>query len=168
MKKVVVNVFICLYFVITILITYCLLSYNEYNIPEFNNYLIVILNDDMGEFNKGELLIINKDNNFNVDDDVFYYDTYNSPVVIKLGKISKINKVNEKENSIVIDDDIELSSSNVVGKKSNCNSYPLIGTILSVLISKWGYLFIIVLPMLVAFIYEVYEIVKELRKKKGN
>ena len=40
MKKVVVNVFICLYFVITILITYCLLSYNEYNIPEFNNYLI--------------------------------------------------------------------------------------------------------------------------------
>ena len=47
MKKIVVNFFICLYFIITILITYCLLSYNKYNIPEFDNHLMLILDEKM-------------------------------------------------------------------------------------------------------------------------
>lgn len=165
MKKIVVNIFICLYFVITILITYCLLSYNKYNIPEFDKQLMVILDEKMDGFDKGDLLIIDKDKDFDTLEDVFYYDTYNSPVKVKLGKISKIEEVNDKESSVVIDDSITLSSDNIIGKKSNSTSYPLIGTILSVLTSRWGYLFIIVLPMLVAFIYEIYAIVKEIKKK---
>ena len=165
MKKIVVNIFICLYFVITILITYCLLSYNKYNIPEFDKQLMVILNEKMDGFDKGDLLIIDKDKDFDVLEDVFYYDTYNSPIKVKLGKISKIEEVNDKESSVVIDDSITLSSDNIIGKKSNSTSYPFVGMVLSVLTSRWGYLFIIVLPMLVAFIYEIYAIVKEVKKK---
>ena len=37
MKKVAKNVLICLYFITTILITYCLLSYNKYNVSEFKD-----------------------------------------------------------------------------------------------------------------------------------
>lgn len=165
MKKIVVNFFICLYFIITILITYCLLSYNKYNIPEFDNHLMLILDEKMEKFDKGDLLIIDKSKNFDTGDDVFYYDTYSTPVEVKLGKISKTEIVNDKESSIVIDDDIVLSSDNILGKKSTVKSYHLIGTILSILTSRWGYLFIIVLPMLLAFIYEIYEIVKEIKKK---
>lgn len=37
MKKIVFNIFIGVYLITTILITYVLLSYNKYNIAEFNN-----------------------------------------------------------------------------------------------------------------------------------
>lgn len=126
---------------------------------------MVILNEKMDGFDKGDLLIIDKDKDFDVLEDVFYYDTYNSPIKVKLGKISKIEEVNDKESSVVIDDSITLSSDNIIGKKSNSTSYPFVGMVLSVLTSRWGYLFIIVLPMLVAFIYEIYAIVKEVKKK---
>lgn len=55
MKKIVFNIFIGVYLITTILITYVLLSYNKYNIAEFNNsYLFA---------DKSNLMIVNKDDN---------------------------------------------------------------------------------------------------------
>ena len=42
---------------------------------------------------------------------------------------------------------------------------PVLGSILSLLESRWGYLCVIILPILIAFLYEIYSIVREL---KGN
>ena len=43
-----------------------------------------------------------------------------------------------------------------------------VGTILGVLESKWGFLFIIVLPALLAFIYQISVVVSDIRGSKDD
>lgn len=166
MKKVVINILIILYFLITIIITYSLLSYNKYNIVETNNKYILTLKEDNKDFKKSDLLIIKKANEYKKGDLIFYYDTYATIISVKYGKIENIKEINKKEQEINLENNIVLSSENVLGKKQNTTSYKMIGTIFNTLTSKWGYLFVIIFPMLIAFVYELYAIFKEIKKKR--
>ena len=147
MKKIVFNIFIGVYLITTILITYVLLSYNKYNIAEFNNsYLFA---------DKSNLMIVNKDDNIKNGDD--YYGNNGK---IKIGKVNSIS-----DDVYTLDNEYALDKDSVLGNKNKAKSYAILGSIYSILTSKWGYLFIIIFPMLIAFVYEIYEIVKEIKKK---
>lgn len=149
MKKIVLNIFIGVYLIITVLITYVLLSYNKYNIAEFNNsYLFA---------DKSNLMIVNKDDNIKNGDDIYYYGNNGK---IKMGKVNSIS-----DNIYTLDNEYALDKDSVLGNKNEAKSYAILGSIYSILTSKWGYLFIIIFPMLIAFVYEIYEIVKEIKKK---
>ena len=67
---------------------------------------------------------------------------------------------------IQLENDLILSSENILGKKQNTTTYKTLGAVFNTLTSKWGYLFIIIFPMLIAFVYEIYAIFKEIKKKK--
>ena len=82
------------------------------------------------------------------------------PLVIKGDKIKNI----DKNGFILLDTDTTITKENVIGSVDNITSYGFIGCIYSFLVSKWGYLFIIIFPMLLAFIYEIRAIIKEVRK----
>ena len=43
---------------------------------------------------------------------------------------------------------------------------PIVGAVLGALESQWGFLFLIVFPSLVAFLYEAYIVVQEVREIK--
>ena len=43
---------------------------------------------------------------------------------------------------------------------------PNVGTILGILESKWGFLFLIVFPSLLAFIYEIGVVVSDIKNNK--
>lgn len=149
MKKIVFNIFIGVYLITTILITYVLLSYNKYNIAEFNNsYLFA---------DKSNLMIVNKDDNIKNGDDIYYYGNNGK---IKMGKVNSIS-----DGVYTLDNEYALDNDSVLGNKNKAKSYAILGSIYSILTSKWGYLFIIIFPMLIAFVYEIYEIVKEIKKK---
>lgn len=149
MKKIVFNIFIGVYLITTILITYVLLSYNKYNIAEFNNsYLFA---------DKSNLMIVNKDDNIKNGDDIYYYGNNGK---IKIGKVNSIS-----DDVYTLDNEYALDNDSVLGNKNKAKSYAILGSIYSILTSKWGYLFIIIFPMLIAFVYEIYEIVKEIKKK---
>lgn len=165
MKKIILNILIFIFFTLTFIITYCLLSYNKYNITEFKNSTLLIVDEKLKDYDKGSLLIVEKNQKLAVGDNVFYYDTYSPKVEVKIGKINKIEKINKDEETIILEDDISISSEYVFGNTKHTKIYPLLGTILSILSSKWGYLIIIIFPMLLAFIYEIYEIIREIRKK---
>mgnify|MGYP006868096228 CR=1 FL=1 len=60
MKKVARTILICIYFIITILITYCLLSYNKYNVSEFKDKYLLVLKENNKYYHKSDLLIIKK------------------------------------------------------------------------------------------------------------
>ena len=62
MKKVARTILICIYFIITILITYCLLSYNKYNVSEFKDKYLLVLKENNKYYHKSDLLIIKKTN----------------------------------------------------------------------------------------------------------
>ena len=78
---------------------------------------------------------------------------------IKRDKIKNIDA-----DIILLDSDVTITSENVIGSVDNIISYNFIGNIYSFLVSKWGYLIVIILPMLLAFVYEIFAIVKEVRK----
>lgn len=149
MKKVVFNIFICIYVVITILVTYVLLSYNEHNVAEFNKFYLIS--------DKSDLVVINKDDNINIGDNVYYYGNNGK---IKIGKVNSIS-----DGIYTLDNEYTLDKDSILGSKDNSKSYCVLGSLYHILTSKWGYLFIIIFPMLIAFVYEIYEIVKEIKKK---
>lgn len=149
MRKVVFNVFICIYVVITIFITYILLSYNEHNIAEFNKFYLIS--------DKSDLVVVYKNNSINNDDNIYYYGNNGK---IKIGKVNSIS-----DGIYTLDNEYTLNKDNILGSKDNSKSYCVLGSLYHILTSKWGYLFIIVFPMLIAFIYEIYEIIKEIKKK---
>ena len=90
-------------------------------------------------------------------DDIYYYGNNGE---IKMGKVNSIS-----DGVYTLDNEYALDKDSVLGNKNKAKSYAVLGSIYSILTSKWGYLFIIIFPMLIAFVYEIYEIVKEIKKK---
>ena len=62
MKKTITNVIFIIYVVIAVFVTICLLSYNQFKVTEFGNYSLVIVTDNemIPDYNKGDLLILDK------------------------------------------------------------------------------------------------------------
>ena len=52
----------------------------------------------------------------------------------------------------------------VISSNNNIKEVAVLGTILSVLTSRTGYLCLIILPILLAFVYQIVLIIKELNK----
>ena len=71
----------------------------------------------------------------------------------------------KKNQTIVLDDELVLTEENILGTIAQTTAYPVLGTIHNILTSRIGYLIAIILPMLVAFIYEIYAITKEIKNK---
>lgn len=165
MKKVVKSIVISLYVLITIIVTYCLLSYNKYNIAEFKNKYLLIIENKEYNYKKSDLLIIKKTNNYQVGDAVFYYDIFSSPTVkVKIDKIKDISKTASDIYTYTLENNENYSSDSFLGITKDTKAYTILGTIYSILTSKIGYLIIIILPILTAFVYEIYAIIKEIKK----
>lgn len=160
MKKKLWHVFIIVYVLLSVFITLCLLMYNEYNVTEFGNKVLVMVeNDSTKEFNKGDLIIATKNKKYDKDDYVFYYVSREKNYFINYGKIESKN-----DDSVTIKNDV-VDKKYVIGDAKNVTVIPLLGSILALLESQWGYLCIIILPILIAFLFEIYSIIKELKGK---
>lgn len=160
MKKNLWHVCIILYVLLSVFITLCLLMYNEYNVTEFGNKILVMVeNDTTGKFNKGDLIIVTKNDDYEKEDNVLYYISKEKTYFINYGMIES-----ENNDSVIIENDV-IDKKEVIGTIKNATVIPIAGSILSLLESKWGYLCIIILPILIAFLYEVYSIIKELKGK---
>lgn len=158
MKKIIISVVFVFYFILTILVTHTLLSYNKYNVAEFENSYLLTINDET-EYKKSDLLLIKKNTNVKENDKVFYFATKKDPV-----KIDKVEKIDKENNTIVLSNELVITKDLILGNQAKV--YPLLGTFHNILTSRLGYLLCIILPMLVALIYEIYEITKEIKKIK--
>ncbi|MGN1327534.1 MAG: hypothetical protein ACI4VQ_05635 [Clostridia bacterium] len=172
MKKVILNIFITIYVVIAIFTTVCLLSYNEYKVSEFgNNSIILITNDELSpDFNKGDLVIVSSANKSKIaiGDKIFFYkqNTLDRTIDVTLATVEGREAVTSTEITFTVEGDYQVSSTYVIGSSKNTTVIPKVGTVLSILESKWGFLFLIVLPSLIAFIYEITVVFGEIREAK--
>lgn len=157
MKKIIINTIFIIYLVLTIAVTGTLLSFNEKNIALINNNYILTLNDSK-EYSKNDLLIIKKNNKAKENEKIFYYDN-------KKIKTNKVKKIDKKKQTIVLENETIITNEEVLGNIKETTRLPLLGQVYNTLTSRLGYLFIIILPMLLAFVYEIYAITKELKKK---
>ena len=170
MKKTITNIIFIIYVVIAVFVTICLLSYNQFKVTEFGDYSLVIVTDDemAPDFNKGDLIIVDKSQEVLPGDKAFFYDTYNRQIEIRLGEVNDLERVTETESTYTFDGDHKVSSEYVLGGENTASVIPVAGTILSVLESKWGFLFLILLPVLLMFFHQITVVIADLKNSKDD
>jgi len=169
------GIVLALYAVVAIFLTVCLLNYNEYKITEFGDTSLIVVNDDelSPTYKKGSLLVVNKDNADKIKqgDNIIFYNTYNNQVSLAVGEVIFVEKINETETTYTITGNYDISSEYLVGSANDTKVYPVLGTILGVLESRVGFLIFIIFPITIAFLYEIYVLIAEIKdsnKKEKN
>lgn len=170
MLKSIRNFFIIAYAILAIFVTICLLSYNEFKVSEFGDYTMVIIDTSElePEFYEGDLVLVDRSEKIRVGEKVFFYNTYAKEINISVARITHEEKVTKTESTYTLEGDKALSSSYVIGPAKDVTRIEKVGTILGILESKWGFLFLIVFPSLIAFLYEIAEIFMEIKNKDDD
>lgn len=157
MKKTIKNIIFYVYIAIAIVITLLLLAYNDFKVSEFGSYTLLLIKDSSlePEFNKGDLVIVNKDDKVLTGRKAFFYDTYNQKIEIRLGLVEAAERVTSTETTYTLEGDRKISSEYVLGPANTAEIIPYLGTVLGVLESKWGFLFLIVFPAIILVVNQI-------------
>ncbi len=163
----VLEVFIIIY---AIFITSCILCRNKYGFTQFNKMTFVTITEEnqkyLPDYQVDDLLIVREQKtNLNVGDVVYYYMTVNEEYIVRSGVIS--SKTEDDYNAMYVLNDTDkttVPATRVLGKFST--SYSSVGGVLDFLESQIGFLFFVLLPIMIVFIYQVYQFVIVLRYEK--
>ncbi len=161
-KGIVISVWVLVAIVTTIL----LISYNKYSVSEIGNKSIFIVDNDRLEpdFLEGDLVITKKvsENKYKVGDKAFFYlRNASDKVFINYGEIKNIVTAVGAEDSYYFEGDTSVGHSDMIGLANGSAVYHKWGKVLSAFESKWGFMFLVILPTIFAIVYEVYTIIEE-------
>ena len=172
MKKVLGSIVFVIYAIIAIAVTLLLLTYNEYNCSEIGGYTVYIVNDDSlePEYKQGSILLIKhtSDKNLKENDGMFLYKVLNSQEYEVVNKTLQSKTQQGRHITYVTTDDENYASDYLIGKESDTIVINGWGYVLSLLESKWGYLFCIVIVSLLLFLQEAFELAMELKYGEGS
>ena len=162
MGKILFIIFVVLYLLLEMFLAICLLNYNDYRVTEFGNTSFLLLTEDIEHvYKKNDLLIVTKgkSNEVNVGDSIFFYNPGEN-FTINYAEVTEVVPHANGNYTYKIGNTHNVYREYFIGK--NVKRYKKIGGIMRVLESKWGFLLLIVLPTMIALIYEFYEIVIEI------
>lgn len=156
MKKIwgILEVFIILY---VICVTLLILCQNKYGYTELFGYTFKnIRESDVGQIKNtksGDLIVIKNSRVVQPNDTIYYYDVSSGSYIIFSAVIVKVNQ----DNYIVHTDnkDVEINSSRIIGKETRV--FPFFGNFLEKIESQAGFLLFVLIPIMIVFIYQVYE-----------
>ena len=156
---IIITVFSCFILVMTIL----LLNFNKYGITEFGDNSLVIINQTITseKYQKGDLVIVTKADYDMIEkgDEIFAYSVNsNGEANVEFGIVGNLYA---KERAVAFENGASFSEEYIIGKATKV--YNDIGLYLSILESKWGFLFIVLVPGFIIFIYELYALIVEIR-----
>lgn len=164
------SIFEVIIIVYVIAITAFILCRNKYGYTQFGDYTFdnVSLIDERNitAAKKGDLLVIKNSNDFKVGDVIYYYAAYNENYVVRSDVILKID--DDGYTSLFTikhgDDEITVVDTRIIGKYTS--TYKGLGAFLDVVESRVGFLFLVLLPIMIVFIYQVYEFVMIIRYER--
>ena len=162
-KKVVLGIIGILYFAFALVMTILLLNYNDYGVTQFGNASLVIINDEVAneKYDKGDLVIVEskKLEKLKVGDEIFTYrvDSKGAPHI----QIGKIGEIYEEDEAISFKNGETYSTDFIAGMAKE--KHPKWGTFLAIVESQWGFLFIVLVPCFLIFIYEIYSLIVEIK-----
>lgn len=165
--KVLFTVFIVLYAGVAIFVTVCLLNFNDQRVTEIGNKSFIIVDEDLSDdYKKGDLLIVSKGKDkgaeVSIGDYVFFYNPSEN-YVVNYAEVSDIVDTNGYY-TFVVGNDYNVYYDYYVGKDTVVLNG--VGTILSILESQFGFLALIILPTMVAIVFEIYAIIIEIIELK--
>ena len=152
-----------------IVITTFLLFRNKYGYTEINNTTLVPLKIDTAEYVKdgkeGNLLVVKNSSNLREGDLIYYYTIENEQYIVKSEYIKSIFKGDGNKLYTLADESgTTVVSTRVLGKYAN--QYGGFGTLFSILTSKFGFLLLVLLPIMCIFIYQLYSLIMVLKYEK--
>lgn len=168
-----VEVLIIIY---VIFVTTCILSKNRYGYTNIFGYTLVSVHQEDEAYIKdskaGNLLVVKNDGNINKNQYVYYYyadvaDPNNEKYVVRGAFVTDTIKGDGGElYSLKDKEDPKISKARVLGNYSN--QYAVIGGVLEFLETRLGFLFCVLLPIMIVFVYQIYEFVVILNYDKAD
>ncbi len=166
-KNIIITVVCFIYFAFALLMTVLLLNFNDYGVTEFGETSIVILKEKVSfeGYNKGEVVLVEKTDlkDFNEGDTIFTYKVEKKEAHIEIGKVGEVY---EAEKAIAFENGDTYSEEFIIGKPTK--TYAKIGSFLAFIESKWGFLFIILVPCFLLFIYQIFALIVEIKYGKDE
>lgn len=154
------------YSIIAITVTILLLSYNNYKCSVIGGYTLYLLQDDIADtYQSGDLLLIKntKPDKLKSGDKIFLYNNLSATEFeVTLAEVRGV-ATSGTRTLITVDNDLQFDSQYLIGKQENTVAYHHLGTILSILESRWGYLFCIVIVTLLLLLQEIFDLIVELK-----
>ena len=162
-KSFILGVLGCIFFTFAISITILLLNYNKYGLTQFGNTTLVMISDFITSdtFKKGDLVFVKGEKiaDLEVGEEIFVYRIINNnKVMVEVGKVGQIYA---EEDAVAFENGDIFSKEFVMGTADKV--YNEVGTYLSIVESKWGFLFLVLVPCLLIFIYEIYALIVEIK-----
>lgn len=153
------------YFAVIILVTACLLCYNEYKVTEMFGYSFILIDENSDMYEDGDLVLFKKNelNEIAVNDQIFFYEVTNGVPQIRYGTVTNVTSVTTEESTFTINNSHDISSESLIGKTETAKKYAGLGQVLSVLESRFGFLILVILPTLILFLYELYRVIIEIK-----
>lgn len=168
-----VEVLIIIY---VIFVTTCILSKNRYGYTNLFGYTLVSVHQEDEAYIKdskaGNLLVVKNDGNVSKNEYVYYYyadvaDPNNEKYVVRGAFVTDTIKGDGGElYSLKDKEDPKISKARVLGNYSN--QYAVIGGVLEFLETRLGFLFCVLLPIMIVFVYQIYEFVVILNYDKAD
>ena len=155
-----VEVLIIIY---VVLVTMFVLCKNKYGYTQFGDYsfanIDLIAEKNVKDTKKGDLLVVKNSNDIHKGDLIYYYAVLNDKYIVRSAVVTDVKEDNYSALYTVSlsNTTINVASSRVLGKYSTV--YNNLGSILSVLESRVGFILLVLLPIMVVFIYQVYEFI---------
>lgn len=156
-----VEVIIIIY---VICITAFLLCKNNYGFTQIGDMTFITIDEEvinyLPEAKENDLLLVRADSSdIEVGDTIYYYDTENSMYVVKSAHVKTIQTSDSGMGVYTLDDSEEstIATTRAIGKYST--TYKTIGGILDILQSRLGFLLLVILPILLIFMYQIYALI---------
>ena len=137
--------------------------------------LTVLSNSMYPEFSEGDLIIIKKTNleNLKQGDIVSFYTIIENEYALNTHRILEINEQNGQRSYVTKGDNNDLQDKHIIADGDIVGKYvtkiPLMGNIMQFLASSVGFLVVIILPMLLFLIYQIYNLITvAIAMKKQN
>lgn len=165
-KKILVSIVLIVFFAFTITMTVLLLNYNKYGVTQFEDKSLIIVKKGFTSetYQKGSLVIVESDEvkNYEIGEELFVYHLDgHGGVSIELGKIGQIH---EEDKAVTFENGETYSEEFIIGAGEKI--YKNIGKYLSIVESKWGFLFIILIPNFFLFVFQLYSLIIEVKYGK--
>ena len=156
-----VEVIIIIY---VICITAFLLCKNNYGFTQIGDMTFITIDEEainyLPEAKENDLLLVRADSSdIEVGHKIYYYDTENSMYVVKSAHVKTIQTSDSGMGVYTLDDSEEstIATTRAIGKYST--TYKTIGGILDILQSRLGFLLLVILPILLIFMYQIYALI---------
>lgn len=162
-KKIFIGILAVAFFTFAIVMTVLLLYRNDFGVTQFDNTSLIIVKDDVtsNHFKKGDLVVVEKRKveKINVGDEAFAYKiNKDNSVTVEFGVVGETHV---DDDSIKFENGGTYSSEYVAGVTTDV--HPGLGKILGVILSRWGFLLMILVPSFLIFIYELYALIVEIK-----